>query len=557
MSRSLMKMKKITQTLFIFSVFILFSSICSAEVLDHLTVTNEVNCQSCHDQKRKESKYDFVKSWTKSAHSTVGVTCIKCHLKKDLGQNDFYKALVSQKKDDAHAFIVKKPGSQEMRADFINICGDCHKDKLSEFKSSVHGNARLKNGRAVSCIDCHDPHRAAAPTSDKNSKLYKGEDLKTCGKCHKEMLETYMNTFHGKQLTLGNSLAPTCNYCHIGHELPKENTESVLHAQNVGNLCAGCHGESMVGSFGVDRMMIHNLNKASTGKVIHFQDPLSYGPFSIASFINSSYFLLIIGVVGFFTLLSTKDYIKKTRGANLHNKQRKNDKRMVKRFSIGWRLQHFFWACSFILLAITGLSLKFPDSTLSWLVVEILGGVAMRSSIHRIAALVFIITAIVHITPYILKRKSPKNMILTKKDFLDALLHLSYLFDRTDKMPLMGRYAWYQKLEYWASVIGACIVISTGILMWGFEPFIKLVPLPLIHYAQMIHGWEAVLAVLVILVHHLYHTVLNPVVFPMDFSWLTGKSKYEVMEHEHPLELMDIEGKKRKDVYSDDSEALK
>ena len=132
----------------------------------------------------------------------------------------------------------------------------------------------------------------------------------------------------------------------------------------------------------------------------------------------------------------------------------------------------------------------------------------------------------------------------SKKDFIDALLHVSYLFDRTDKMPLMGRYAWYQKLEYWATVVGACIVISTGILMWGFEPLIKKAPLALVHYSQIIHGWEAILAVLVILVHHVYHTVLSPVVFPMDLSWITGRSKYEVMEHEHPLELMEIESEK-------------
>jgi len=549
-------MKKIARTLFILSAFIFFSSICSAEAPDHVAITNDTDCQNCHHQKKKEIRHDFVKSWTESAHSSSGVTCIKCHLKKGLGQADFYKAFVSQKKDEAHSFVVKNPGSQEMRADFIDICGGCHRDKLSEFKSSVHGNARLKNGRGVSCIDCHDPHRAAAPTSDKSSKLYKGEDLKTCGKCHKDMLASYMNTFHGKQLTLGNSLVPTCNYCHIGHEPPKENPDSVLHANNVGNLCAGCHGDSITGGIGADSMMIHNLNKESTGKVIHYQDPVSFGPFSIASFINSSYFVLVIGVVGFFTLLSTRDYMKKTKGASRRRKTGESDKRMVKRFSLSWRLQHLFWASSFILLAISGLSLKYPDSIMSGIIVKVMGGMAMRSSIHRVAALVFIITAIVHVTPYILKLKSPRNMLLAKKDFLDALLHVSYLFDRTDKMPLMGRYAWYQKLEYWASVIGACIVISTGILMWGFEPFIKLVPLPLLHYAQMIHGWEAVLAVLVILVHHLYHTVLNPVVFPMDFSWLTGKTRYAVMEHEHPLELMDIEGDKSNNPHTDKLETL-
>ena len=122
-----------------------------------------------------------------------------------------------------------------------------------------------------------------------------------------------------------------------------------------------------------------------------------------------------------------------------------------------------------------------------------------------------------------------------KKDFLDALLHISYLFDRTDKMPLMGRYAWFQKLEYWATVLGACIIVSTGFLMWGFAPLVKTIPLVLVYYAQMIHGWEAILAVLVIFVQHFYHTFLNPLVFPMDWSWISGRTNYELMEHDHPL----------------------
>ncbi len=502
-------------------------------------------CNSCHQEKKRSGRYDSVRSWLESGHAAAGVTCTDCHLNKGVEGEDFYKAVTSERKEDAHAFTVEEPGAREKKEYFIEVCGGCHKERHQEFKGSLHGTARLKDGRGVSCIDCHDPHRAPA-VSHTDSRLYRGSDLKTCGRCHKGMLESYMKTFHGKQFALGNQLVPTCTYCHTGHGPAVDAAGSAINAQNVGNLCAGCHGESIANGPGSDLMMIHNLNKDSTRKVTHFKDPVSFGPFSIASIINSSYLSMIIGVVGFFTLLSTRDFIKKTRDGYVLRGRNGKAEKTVKRFGITWRLQHIFWALSFIVLAASGLSLKFPDSIFSQIIVWIMGGEAMRSVIHRVAALVFILTALLHIAPYILRRKSPARMLLTKKDFLDALLHISYLFDRTDKMPLMGRYTWYQKLEYWATVLGGLIVISTGLLMWGFAPLVKKIPIALVYYAQMIHGWEAILAVLVIVVHHLYHTILNPLVFPMDFSWLTGRTKYVVMEHEHPLELMEMEAAKEK-----------
>ena len=498
-------------------------------------------CRNCHQENKRPGRYDAIRPWLKSRHAEAGVACVDCHLKKEMEKEDFYKAVTATTKESAHAFMVERPAAKETKMYFVGVCGGCHKERLDEFNASVHGIANRK-GKSISCIDCHDPHSVSA-ASNTDSRLYKGNDLKTCGRCHKDMLDSYMSTFHGKQFVLGNTLVPTCAYCHMGHELPPDDPGSALNAKNIGNICAGCHGEAAALGPDADEMMIHTLSRDSTRKVTHFRDPVALGPFSIASVINSSYITMIIGVVGFFTLMSTRDFIKKTKMTYSHRPG--SEEKTINRFSLVWRLQHFFWAIAFIVLAATGLSLKFPDSISSGAIVWAAGGPAMRSVVHRIAAIIFIGTALAHIIPYILLRRPPGKVILSKKDFLDALLHLSYLFDRTDNMPLMGRYTWYQKLEYWATVVGACIIISTGFLMWGFAPLIKKIPISLLYYAQMIHGWEAILAVLVIFVQHIYQTVLNPLVFPMDFSWLTGRTKYAVMEHEHPLELMEIESKRR------------
>jgi hypothetical protein len=62
--------------------------------------------------------------------------------------------------------------------------------------------------------------------------------------------------------------------------------------------------------------------------------------------------------------------------------------------------------------------------------------------------------------------------------------------------------------------------------------------------ATMVHYYEAILATLAIIVWHFYYVFINPDFAPMAFTWIDGKLTHEQMEHEHPLELEEVEGKK-------------
>jgi hypothetical protein len=59
--------------------------------------------------------------------------------------------------------------------------------------------------------------------------------------------------------------------------------------------------------------------------------------------------------------------------------------------------------------------------------------------------------------------------------------------------------------------------------------------------ARTIHFYEAWLAVLAIIVWHFYFVLLNPDIYPMNLSWLTGTLSESEMRDEHPLELERIQ----------------
>ncbi len=77
----------------------------------------------------------------------------------------------------------------------------------------------------------------------------------------------------------------------------------------------------------------------------------------------------------------------------------------------------------------------------------------------------------------------------------------------------------------------------TGFMMWNPISTTKLLPGEAIPAAKVAHGFEAVLAVLAIILWHFYHVHLKH----LNKSIFTGKMTREEMEHEHPAELAQLE----------------
>lgn len=100
----------------------------------------------------------------------------------------------------------------------------------------------------------------------------------------------------------------------------------------------------------------------------------------------------------------------------------------------------------------------------------------------------------------------------------------------------MGRFTFEEKAEYWAFVWGTVVMGLTGFLMWNPITAAKFLPGEFIPAAKAAHGGEAVLAVLAIILWHMYGVHIK---FFNKAMW-TGKMTETEMLHEHPLELADI-----------------
>ena len=80
----------------------------------------------------------------------------------------------------------------------------------------------------------------------------------------------------------------------------------------------------------------------------------------------------------------------------------------------------------------------------------------------------------------------------------------------------------------------------TGVLLWFENEALRALPKWMLDLATLIHYYEAWLAFLAIVVWHLYMNIVNPDVYPMNWTWLTGRISEAQLRHEHYLEWQRI-----------------
>jgi cytochrome b subunit of formate dehydrogenase len=209
------------------------------------------------------------------------------------------------------------------------------------------------------------------------------------------------------------------------------------------------------------------------------------------------------------------------------------------RFPLARRIEHWVMMLSFTLLGMTGLPQRFPDAGLSKAILGILGGIESLRTIHHVAAIVMMFGTAWHILVMgysVFVLRDQMSMLPTLQDAKDGLQALLYNIGYAKTYPQMGRYTFEEKMEYWAFVWGAVVMGATGFLMWNPITATQYLPGELVPAAKAAHGGEAVLAVLAIIIWHMYGVHIKR----FNKAMFNGKMTEEDMLHEHPLELADI-----------------
>jgi hypothetical protein len=186
--------------------------------------------------------------------------CLACHARPGLGTVDVngQKKSLTISSDGFHASMHGRLDCTSCHAGFEarqhtpaetagwleqakrTACSDCHATEFKMYDKSFHGDLVMNEGstKAPMCADCHGSHSIVDPTSAAFRKSIPG----VCGRCHGEKSATYMDTYHGKSVLLGDLTRAVCTDCHGYHSiLPASNPASTINPGNVVETCGKCH----------------------------------------------------------------------------------------------------------------------------------------------------------------------------------------------------------------------------------------------------------------------------------------------------------------------------
>lgn len=519
-------------------------------------------CAKCHGDTHTLLAHTDLRAPT--ARGKVVEMCAKCHGDRELmlkrkiaipaayelfrasvhGRSNKEKAAICSDCHTAHE--VRRAGDPQStiyRTAIPTTCGQCHQKELKAYRMSVHGSA-VERGitEAPVCTDCHGEHLIRGP-KDASSPVSKAGVIKTCSKCHEAQgiretyglaagrLSTYEDSYHGLAARGGSPVVANCASCHGVHDiLPSKDPRSRISERNLPVTCGKCHP---------------GIGKTASITRVHEAMATSDNP--VLFWVRKTYIWLIIIVLGGMAIHNLLDFTMKMRRrfreslreseAGEHDDDLAGAPPHI-RMTLIERIQHWMLQISFFTLVYTGFALKFPESWLfSWLA-RAEHGYAIRSLVHRGAAIVMTAVTLIHVV-YLCTPRGRRALLagLPKlSDFVEAGQNFAYFLGLRKKPPRFDRFNYIEKAEYWALVWGTLVMTATGVALWFENDTLRLFGKLATDLSTVVHYYEAWLAFAAIIIWHVYHTVFNPDVYPMDWTWITGKVSARRQRHERPRE---------------------
>ncbi|MBN1338847.1 MAG: cytochrome c3 family protein [Bacteroidales bacterium] len=528
---------------------------------------NAPYCTDCHGRHIVKSRYDDTSPTYRSA---IPALCGSCHREDgrasemaDLKEVDAFRdysssvhgrgltekgLLPSAVCTDCHTtHYVLREVDERSSIHPRNIpatCATCHKGIYDDYINSDHAiNQGDRRKKYPTCADCHTAHVISEISRDQ----FMNEVTHQCGTCHGDLAETYMETYHGKAYRLGYLKAAKCSDCHGAHRIYNSNNPlSSVGSRNIVETCRKCHPDANMRFTGYLTHATHH-NKAK-------YPALYYTFWGMTS--------LLIGVFGFFGIHLLMWLPRSIQSMKKRRERHKAEgpRYYIRRFTRSQRATHLFVILSFMMLALTGMMLKFAGMPWAAWFAKVLGGVEVAGKIHRFAAVITFGYFLFHIVSLLrmkFRRRIPlgrfvfgkNSLMFNRQDIKDFWATLKW-FVGAGPRPDYGRWTYWEKFDYMAVFWGVAVIGFSGLILWFPEYFTKLMPGWLINVAMIIHSDEALLAVGFIFTIHFFNTHLRPDAFPMDTVIFTGTVPFEEYKYDRPREYEELKksGKLKKMV---------
>lgn len=377
-----------------------------------------------------------------------------------------------------------------------------HADEHRAYDAGFHARAHQNGGgagkRAATCADCH--------TKDGWGDITTRPFL------------SFRESVHAQAAARGNLGAAVCSDCHRAHDvLPGTDARSPIFKFNVPQTCGQCHpgaGENFT------KGKVHLDVPAS-------QDAGSTGVRWVRWFYLPVIFLTIGGMAVHNLLVWRRKAAHKLR----------HEARTIRRLTKNQRVQHWLLLTSFITLVVTGFALVYPGAWDSYLGLEAEG---TRRWVHRVAALVMMGVGVYHLIYLVAVREGRswvRDMMPKWKDAVDLWQNLLYYAGQRRTRPMLARFGYAEKAEYWAVIWGTLVMGLTGLMIWFKVGWFGFLPRWWIDVAIAVHFYEAVLATLAIVVWHFYQVIFDPEVYPVNLDFYDGRVSEELYREEHGLDF--------------------
>jgi cytochrome b subunit of formate dehydrogenase len=110
-----------------------------------------------------------------------------------------------------------------------------------------------------------------------------------------------------------------------------------------------------------------------------------------------------------------------------------------------------------------------------------------------------------------------------RADLHELRERVRWFLGRRAEMPRSPALGYAEKVEYLALVWGTVVMATSGFVLWFSTWSLAHLPKWASDVATVVHFYEAVLATLAIVVWHFYFVIFDPLVYPMDGAWITGR----------------------------------